>query len=362
MMPLGFSFRPRRDDLGSVRSPHNGSGWYLSGMSRDSLFKWSLIALTVASAAGLIAMQGLSFPKEDLVYPLKFALFLGAAAWYFRRRGIENFDTVLTALQHVCLFTFCYSPMMYALATLDRPLIDDLLVRFDASVGIHLPSLVAWSHAHPELESHLQWIYDSMLLQTPLVFIVLGFSGQQRAIRQFVLHFMLGTWVCAIMFALFPAAGPFVAYGYDMDPTQTRYLQHLNELREGVRTIVTWKKAEGLITFPSFHTIWAIILFWAVRRQKWLLGISLIFNAIVIASTLTTGWHYGADVLSGIFVSIGLIWVVEKLTCWLEQADRTAKVADTEEYQIPTELTDELADRLLPVPEPQPSELVMSPH
>lgn len=285
-------------------------------MNRDALIPWSLIAATVLVAATLIAARGLEFPPGDAVSPLAIALLLGLVSACYRRRGVANFVACLDALLHVTLFTACYSVLMYACGALNRPLIDDALMRFDAACGVHLPSIVEWAAARPHLQRGLQWAYNSLLLQTPLVIIVLGFAGDARRLSRFVRQFMLATLVCAAVFAVAPAAGPFAAYGYAPNATQARYLAHLYELREGARTLVTWRGAEGLITFPSFHTTWALLLAWAFRgRPAWFIP-GAVVNAAVIAATLTTGWHYFADVAGGIVLGAGVIG-------WTEWRDRT---------------------------------------
>lgn len=286
-------------------------------MRRDSLFQWCAIVATVLAATALIAARGLSFPPGDAVSPLAIAVLLGLASVYYQRRGVANFVACLNALLHVTLFTACYSVLMYACGALGRPLMDDSLMRFDAACGVYLPSIVEWAAAHPHVQRGLQWAYNSLLLQTPLVIIVLGFAGDERRLARFVRQFMLGTLACAVVFAIAPAAGPFAAYGYPPNATQARYLAHLSELREGVRTVVTWRGAEGLITFPSFHTTWALLLAWAFRgRPCWFVP-SAVLNAAVIVATLTTGWHYFADVAAGAVLGLAVIW-------WTEVADSAA--------------------------------------
>jgi hypothetical protein len=316
-------------------------------MSRDSRIKWIIIAATALAAAGLIAALGLGFPPGDAVSPLVITALLGAGAYYYHRRGERSFVTCLNALLHVALFTACYSVLMYACGAIGRPYIDNWLMQLDARCGIHLPDVVAWSQAHPHVQRPLQWAYNSLLCQTPLVIVVLGFVGDLRRLERFVLQFMLGTWLCALVFAVAPAAGPFATYGYPANATQAHYLQHLHELREGVRTVVTWRGAEGLITFPSFHTTWAMLLAWAFwGRMRWFVP-SVMVNAAVIAATMTTGWHYFADVVGGAVLGVGLIWFTESRD---RRRARTVK-EEREQLEITARLTDELAERLLPKPE-----------
>jgi membrane-associated phospholipid phosphatase len=312
-------------------------------MSRDSRLKWILIGLIVCAAGALITIQELHFPPEDAVSPLAIALLLGGAAAWYHWRGETRFVACLNALLHVTLYTACYSVLMYAAATLNQPLIDQDLMRLDEQAGVHLPSIVEWAQSQPQLQRGLQIAYNSLLWQTPLVIVILGFSGDRRSLERFVLQFMLGTGVCLLVFCFFPAEGPFAGYGFAANETQTRYLQHLNELRDGTRTVVTWRGAEGLITFPSFHTTWAMLLAWGTRHNRWACFPAVLLNLSVIAATLTTGWHYGVDVAGGLVLGILVIAVSHAVN----RTQRAQESMERHEQRL-TVLSDELAARLLP--------------
>ena len=88
-------------------------------------------------------------------------------------------------------------------------------------------------------------------------------------------------------------------------------IEHLDGLRSGARTLVTWRDAEGLITFPSFHTIWAVLLvaaFYGCRRLFWPVAL---LNVLVVLSTITTGMHYFSDVIAGLMISAVVIWATK---------------------------------------------------
>ena len=65
--------------------------------------------------------------------------------------------------------------------------------------------------------------------------------------------------------------------------------------------------SSGIVSFPSFHTIWAVLSSYALWGFRFLRWPSVICAVLIILSTMTTGWHYFADVLGGLilaFVSI----------------------------------------------------------
>ena len=285
-------------------------------MRRDTQLKWLIVLLTILVSALLVARLDLTFPIRDLFQPLVLTLILGAAAWFYRQRSWQ-FVLCLTALLHVTLFTSAYSVLMYCGGALGQPFIDDHLASFDALCGIHLPSIVDWANYNSTAQSLLNVAYHSLLIQTPFVIIVLGFRGKRQPLEGFVLQFMISTIVTAMVFFAFPAEGPFAKYGYTPNASQAAYLDHLHGLRSGERTVATWREAEGLITFPSYHTTWAILLAYAMRRHGWLTALFAVLNIAVVAATLTTGWHYFADVIGGSVLAIAAIAVCHALEPWL---------------------------------------------
>ena len=108
---------------------------------------------------------------------------------------------------------------------------------------------------------------------------------------------MVAGLIVLACFLVAPAIGP-CAVAPSAD--QAHYLEHFRELRAGARGGLDLADAEGLITFPSFHTVWALLLVAACPRP--LKAASVLLNAAVIVATLTTGWHYLSDVLAGIVV------------------------------------------------------------
>lgn len=294
---------------------------YFGRMSLHTRFILLLIALTGACLFSLVKLLGLSFPATDLVKPSLIVGGLGLFAEFYRRRQNEPFVTIIAALMQIVAYSTCFTTLMYAVCALSRPLVDKQMMSFDAACGIHLPTIVEWANQHPAMQRVLSFAYSTMLPQTALIIAVLGFANQRRELQGFVRQFLLSSLLVLAAFALWPAAGPFIGYGYPPAADQARYLAHFDSLRSGARTVITWRDAEGLITFPSFHTAWALLCLYAVRRNRWLLAPSLLLNLTVIVSTLTTGWHYFADVFSGVAVAVIAIAASHALEAEFEKAE-----------------------------------------
>lgn len=274
---------------------------------------WGAIGLTAFATTLLCGARSLIVPPRDLLAPVGLLLALAGLAVYYRRRGETAFDLSLTSLAQIVAFVTAYIMLMYAVATFARPLIDQQLAAFDAWCGITVPILRNWADAHPFVNLLLNFAYDTLLYQTAWVLIVLGLSDDRAALEEFIASFMISGLISLGLFAMFPADGPFVTYGLQPSLDQAQFLDHFHSLREGTRTLVSYRGAEGLITFPSFHVAWAIVVAWSLRHcRRPMFVATLVLNLLVIASTMTTGWHYCADVLGGAVVAVASIAAVNR--------------------------------------------------
>ena len=197
-----------------------------------------------------------------------FAVLLAVAGLYFHFRREETFVLSLVTLLQIVLFSSGYVVLTYVGATTARPFADGLLAGWDAALGFHAADAVAWQAHHPALGAVLVAAYDTLLPQTAALVIILGLSGDRKPLELFVLRMILAGLVTLAFFLAMPAEGPFRYYGFTPSPVQAHYLEHLHGLRSGARAFFSFSDAEGLITFPSFHTIWAILLTVACLHRR----------------------------------------------------------------------------------------------
>ncbi len=298
----------------------------LAGRVSATIFRQQCILLmtTFGLTAAAMVLRGLHVPMSDAAAPLGVAVVLGAALAYFHRRGEPGFVLSLKSLILLVLFSSAFATLTYALATTARPWADARLAATDAAVGLSAGDWVRWATAHPTINLGLKVAYFSLIPQTILAVIVVGF-GNNRQLDLFLVRFMLAGLLTALGFAFFPAAGSCVQFHL---PTPSHYAGVLNELsrlRSGV-TVVTWNGAEGIVTFPSFHAIWATMLaavFWR-QRLFWPLAI---LNAIVLATCVTTGMHYFTDVAAGLLIAVLTIAATRPAARVIAAADQ-AKLAE----------------------------------
>ena len=264
-----------------------------------------------------------------LLLSLALALvFLGINASTFRFTGISYFPRLLTPLLCVALqFAYCggfssrLSPRagfivkncaLYALAHISLavfvtglqftpfPPIDPTLQRWDHFLHFDTAAALAWTASHPWLRGFLNLCYDSTDVQLALAPLVAGIAFDRRRMRVYLYAFVYAFLVGGLFYYFFPSSGPTAVYS----SPHFMNVQRLTSLKffqvhhfQEVHTIMG-----GLIAFPSFHVMWAVLTTFAAlpsRRLFW--GVAAL-NVLVVASTVLLGWHYLVDVPAGLLL------------------------------------------------------------
>jgi membrane-associated phospholipid phosphatase len=260
---------------------------------------WLIIAGTAIAAAVWTAHAG--FAVKGIGWAIGGVVPLVAAAIYFRSE--ERFLLCITVLLQVVLFSSFFALLSYLAVAFAGPLWDNRLAEWDAALGFDLVALLTWKAHHPLLGAILDASYNSMLLQTAAVVVILGFSNDRVPLKLFVLRMMLAGLVTFVFIAALPAEGTPNQYGLTPTPAQANYLEHLHALRSGALRQFDFGRVEGLATFPSYHAIWSILIAVACFHRSGVRLFFLALNALAILSTLTTGGHYLCDVLGGAVIA-----------------------------------------------------------
>ncbi len=286
----------------------------LTPLSPITRCEYLIIGVIIALTFGLLLGLGLTVPTMDIVGPILFCGALALASLYYCWRGVDCFMICLRALAILVGTTAVFGPLTYAVATLRWPWCDNQLAAFDATFGLSAGALVHWTAEHPAFDFLMRLVYSSVFPQIILVVVVLGFAADRR-LDIFLIRFMLGGLLTSAIFAFLPAQGTCVYFG---TPTPDHYvpvLSELDRLRRGV-AYVSWRDAQGIVTFPSFHTIWAVLLIAAFRGRKLFWPVAIL-NSLVLLSCVTTGMHYFVDVLGGLIVTVIAIIATQPLVAGL---------------------------------------------
>ncbi|MDF1600134.1 phosphatase PAP2 family protein [Mesorhizobium sp. YIM 152430] len=217
------------------------------------------------------------------------------------------------------LFTIAASILNYLLFPFAAPTIDAVLTRIDDIFGYHWPDFVAMVGTMPWLGSLLARVYLSSLPQLVLVIILLGFMEKPVALHRFLLTGMLGAALSISFWWLAPSFGPSTMYDIPEDladridlVVRNDYGAELQRLAIEGSALITAKDTLGVIAFPSFHTVMALMAVWFTWSTPLRLPF-LAVNVLMMPAILAHGGHHLVDLAGGVvvfFMALGIARVL----------------------------------------------------
>ncbi len=162
--------------------------------------------------------------------------------------------------------------------------IDPLLLKADHAIGFNSLTLIDWTASHPIFHHIFSSAYEALTYELFLVPFVLALLQVEKALNTYFLAVMISFLIGMTFYYFFPSINPqFLLH----DPHFTNQ-QHATFIKffEIHHHLPVTTQQGGMIAFPSFHVIWAILLTYATKNKKWLLFPMIILNLLVIASTV----------------------------------------------------------------------------
>ena len=216
-------------------------------------------------------------------------------------------------------FTAVSSIFIFALFPLPNPLIAPALIRADAVLGYDWPAVVAWLAQYPGLAQVLGWIYHSSLVQIFLTIVVLATLSRATDLHRFLLVGMLTLVLAVAIWWVVPSVGPSAfhtipeahrqATGLYFTPAYGQYLLKLVEVGPGR---ISPEVITGVVAFPSYHMIMALMVVWYTRATPIFLP-ALAVNTAMVPATLTHGGHHLVDLFAGLAVFAFAVWIANRL-------------------------------------------------
>lgn len=244
------------------------------------------------------------------------ALATGGAAvaigqFYRRWRGNEGIALATTAAGLFIIFSIAGSVFNYLLLPIQGERIDPLLMRIDAMLGFSWAGMVTWTSLHPFFGNLLQVVYLSSMPQLIVVILVLGFSRRREELHRFLLTGLICALITIGFWGFFPSSGP---AAFEILPKEVldrmpmvvgpAYGAELNRLaHEGV-SFITPKEVLGLIAFPSFHTVMALLSVYFMARFVLVLPLFIVINILMIPAILVHGGHHLIDLIGGLLTFV----------------------------------------------------------
>jgi hypothetical protein len=237
-------------------------------------------------------------------------LFAGAA-FYTRWRPDPRLAAMLFGAGFLCAFSAGASVLNYFLLTVAGTPIDPLLVAVDRALGFDWYDVMVGMASYPTLNEVLFRIYNTILPQMAILLVVLAWTGHVEQVYRFCLAVAVGALIAIAIWTVIPSLGAKSLYTLPawvearlVLSVTPEYGRELVRLLQNGPGYITPADLRGLIAFPSYHVVLALLLIWFARPVRWLYWPYLILNIVVLISTPIQGGHHLVDVFGAFPVTL----------------------------------------------------------
>lgn len=251
----------------------------------------------------------------DVMGYLKLALMsaglFAGAAFYSTLRPDPRLAAMLFGAAFLCAFSASASILNYFLITVGGTPIDPLLVQADRMLGFDWYSTMVAMASYPLLNEVFFRVYNMVLPQMAILLVILAWTGRVEQVYRYCLAVGIGALIAIAFWGMFPSLGAkslhtlpaWVEARLTLSVT-TQYGRELLALMQNGPGYITPADLRGLIAFPSYHGVLAMLLIWFARPIRWLFWPYLVINSAVLISTPIQGGHHLVDVLAALPVTI----------------------------------------------------------
>ncbi len=175
---------------------------------------------------------------------------------------------------------------------------NKILLQIDQVMHFHVLSLMQWTYSARWLAEFSWTIY---LLLFPIVFItplILALFNEEKQIDIYFSAFILSLLIGYVIYYFFPTSSPAAV----LKSSEFAFCQ--------VQVVAQFQAMHHY--HHVFHPCSGLIAY-AFKNIKKIFYPVLIFSALVIFSTLATGWHFLIDVIGGIILAAVSIYFVNAI-------------------------------------------------
>jgi hypothetical protein len=182
---------------------------------------------------------------------------------------------------------------------------------------------MAFAAAHPWLNAILGWAYISVMPQITVLVLLLGWNGRCADIYGLCLALAAGAFIALAAWTMFPSFGAFTVFTLPRDVAAKLglvlgfdYGRDLVAMLKNGPGFISPTELRGLVGFPSYHTVQALVLVWYARNLKMVRWLALALNAVVLFATPIQGGHHLIDLIGGALVTMMAIALADSTVAW----------------------------------------------
>jgi len=250
-------------------------------------------------------------------------LLLGGSEFYRSKRPDPRLSAMLFGAGFLCLFSAAASVLNYCLLTVAGGRIDMTLAAIDRALGFNWPALMIALAPHPRITWALFVAYNAALPQIAVLLCVLGRKSTYLSIYRFCIAMSVAALICIITWSIAPSFGAISVYGVPAAAAHMElaldqnYAQILISLLAHGPGFISPIDVKGLIGFPSYHAVLALLTIYYTWPLKLLRWPALLLNLLALAATPVQGGHHLIDVLAGVPVTLLALFAAGEVHAWL---------------------------------------------
>lgn len=266
------------------------------------------VALGSTAIAGSFCTKVWDLSIVPCILLLLPASVLPAIFWHDRKRYVRR-DAALT-LPWAVLLMLLMTIVTPQVERVGAAFKDSWLVCTDNALGTSVPRLVGWLSHHVLLRMVLDTSYQFLVAFLLIAAVCPALAGKKLAAEHFLLANSIAFIMALPIVLVMPAIGPWAGYHVVGSPDQRSYEASIRALHGSMSAAI---ESRSGITFPSFHVVWAILSAYCLSSFKRIRFALILTAAMIVISTVTTGWHYFTDVLGGVMLALFSIGVAKHL-------------------------------------------------
>jgi hypothetical protein len=237
-------------------------------------------------------------------------LICSALCWVLRPLAPLSELAMFTSLW--IAFTNLGAVHTYFAAAASRPLMDEAFARLDVLIGFDWQAWIDFVREHLALNSVLRAVYGSLLLQVLGSIALFSLARIEGRNAELLSNATVALVLTSLISALLPALGPWVHYGYGaLVEADTAYVSHTLALRQGGAAAFALSDMRGIICFPSYHTVLAVLFVHAHRGVRYSFPVVATLNAVMLVSIPSEGGHYLIDIFAGAVLAVFVVTAME---------------------------------------------------
>ena len=239
-------------------------------------------------------------------------LLMCVALYYKYKRHEEKLYAIIISTVELVSYSLVLAILSYVAAYFGLSSKEVFFANLDYLIQFNWLDHYNIVNSHTFIKHLLYYSYLSLMPQYVVALAMLHFFTTGVWLRIFINSFAILAIITLIISALLPAVEADVFFGIteavkNGDVWSVKNLlqaEHFLNLNNKTMTVIPISNMQGIVSFPSFHTVVGLILVMCFSQVKWLRFPFLALNTLLIAATPSIGGHYLVDTLAGMVIAL----------------------------------------------------------